>query len=140
MKGIRAFRVAASAISAVSCASCTLADDKSAKPVVRQARMSEWSPNIERAEVASDRDATWKTVAFNSPAILNRLGSINIRPCDDVNVVVMAPDCSAPCTAPAAPPSLCISCTTGTLPQILGTPSADHWSANSAMVEEGVIG
>src|SRR6202046_2156790 len=140
MNGTRACSVAASAISAVSCASCTLADDNSAKPVVRQARMSEWSPKIESADVASERDATWKTVALSSPAILNRLGSINIRPCDDVKVVVMAPDCSAPCTAPAAPPSLCISCTTGTLPQILGTPSADHWSASSAMVEEGVMG
>jgi hypothetical protein len=50
-------------------------------------------------------------------------GSISIRPCDAVNVVVSAPDCSAPCTAPAAPPSLCISCTTGTLPQMFLSPS-----------------
>ena len=68
------------------------------------------------------------------------LGSISISPCDAVKVVVSAPDCSAPCTAPAAPPSLCISCTTGTLPQMLVRPCADHSSASSAIVEDGVIG
>ena len=68
------------------------------------------------------------------------LGSISSRPCDAVKVVVSAPDCSAPCTAPAAPPSLCISCTTGTLPQMLVSPCADHSSASSAIVEDGVIG
>ena len=67
-------------------------------------------------------------------------GSISIRPCEAVNVVVSAPDCSAPCTAPAAPPSLCISCTAGMLPQMFATPSLAHWSASSAMVEDGVIG
>ena len=75
---------------------------------------SEWSPNIDRAWVASARAATWNTVAVSSPAILNMLGSIKRRPCDAVKVVVMAPDWRAPCTAPAAPPSLCICCTTGT--------------------------
>ena len=68
------------------------------------------------------------------------LGSISISPCDAVKVVVSAPDWSAPCTAPAAPPSLCISCTTGTLPQMLVSPWADHSSASSAIVELGVIG
>ena len=58
----------------------------------------------------------------------------------DAVVVVSAPDCRAPCTAPAAPPSLCISCTTGMLPQMFGRPLADHSSASSAMVEDGVIG
>src|SRR5215471_4202052 len=80
------------------------------------------------------------TAGVSSPAILNMLGSISSKPCDAVKVVVSAPDCSAPCTAPAAPPSLCISCTTGTLPQMLDTPFADHSSASSAMVDEGVIG
>src|ERR1700757_33347 len=63
-------------------------------------------------------------------------GSISRRPCDAVKVVVRAPDCSAPCTAPAAPPSLCISCTTDTLPQMFFTPSAAHWSASSAIVDD----
>ena len=107
---------------------------------MRAAITSEWSPKIDSACVASARAATWNTVAVSSPAILNMLGSISIRPCDAVKVVVSAPDCSAPCTAPAAPPSLCISCTTGTLPQMLVRPCADHSSASSAIVEDGVIG
>ena len=111
-----------------------------AKPVVRAAITSEWSPKIDSAWVASARAAMWNTVGVSSPAILNMLGSISSSPCDAVNVVVSAPDCSAPCTAPAAPPSLCISCTTGTLPQMFGSPLADHSSASSAMVEDGVIG
>ncbi len=132
--------VAAWTISAPSCASCTEADDSMANPVVRAAMTSEWSPKIDSACVASARAAMWNTVGVSSPAILNMLGSISSRPCDAVNVVVNAPDCSAPCTAPAAPPSLCICCTTGMLPQMLGMPCADHSSASSAMVEEGVIG
>ncbi len=101
---------------------------------------SEWSPKMDSAEVASEREATWNTRHVSSPAILNMFGSISIRPCEAVKVVVSAPDCSAPCTAPAAPPSLCISCTTGMLPQMFFSPSADHWSASSAMVDDGVIG
>ena len=46
--------------------------------------------------------------------------------CPTMNVVVSAPVCNAPCAAPAAPPSLCISMTSGTLPQMFLTPSADH--------------
>ena len=68
------------------------------------------------------------------------LGIISIRPCEAVKVVVMAPACSAPCSVPAAPASLCISCTTGILPQMFGMPSEAHSSASSAMVEDGVIG
>ena len=101
---------------------------------------SEWSPKIDSAWVASARAATWNTVAVSSPAILNMFGSISIRPCEAVKVVVSAPDCSAPCTAPAAPPSLCISWTTGMLPQMFVTPAAAHSSASSAIVEDGVIG
>ena len=67
-------------------------------------------------------------------------GIINSKPWEAVNVVVRAPVCSAPCTAPAAPPSLCISTTCGTVPQMLGLPSDAHWSANSPIVDEGVIG
>ena len=76
----------------------------------------------------------------NSPAILYMLGIIRSRPCDDVNVVVRAPACSAPCTDPAAPASDCISWINGTLPQTLRRPCDDHSSASSPMVDEGVIG
>ena len=39
-----------------------------------------------------------------------------------------------------APASDCISVTEGTSPQMLGWCFADHSSASSPMVEEGVIG
>jgi hypothetical protein len=67
-------------------------------------------------------------------------GIISSRPCEAVNVVASVPPCSAPCSAPAAPASLCISTTTGRLPMMLGLPWLDHSSANSAIVEDGVIG
>jgi hypothetical protein len=57
-----------------------------------------------------------------------------------VNVVASDPDCSAPWIVPAAPPSLCISTTSGMVPQRFFRVSADHWSANSPIAEEGVIG
>ena len=79
-------------------------------------------------------------MGVSSPAILNMLGIISSRPCDAVKVVVSAPVCRAPCTAPAAPPSLCISITCGTVPQMFVWPSDAHWSASSPMVDEGVIG
>ena len=82
----------------------------------------------------------WKTVEVNSPAILNMLGIISSRPCDAVKVVARDPACKAPWSAPAAPPSLCISITVGTVPQILVFCSADHWSAHSPMLEDGVMG
>jgi len=82
----------------------------------------------------------WKTVGVSSPAILNILGTLSNRPCDAVKVVVSAPVWSAPCTAPAAPPSLCISTTEGTVPQMFLTPSDAHWSHHSPMFEEGVMG
>ena len=132
--------VAACAMSAPSWASCTEPDDSSANPVVRAVITSEWSPKIDSACVASARAATWNTVGVSSPAILNMLGSINSNPCDDVKVVVKAPDCSAPCTTPAAPPSLCISCTHGTPPQMFVTPWTVHSSASSAIGDAGVIG
>ena len=49
-----------------------------------------------------------------------------MSPCDAVKVVVSDPVCNAPCAAPAAPASLCISMTMGTLPQIFLTPSEAH--------------
>ena len=111
-----------------------------AKPVCRQAITSEWSPKIERAWVATVRADTCMQNEVSSPAILNMFGIISSRPCDAVNVVVRAPACSAPWTAPAAPPSDCISVTCGTVPQMFFMPLADHSSAHSPMLEEGVMG
>ena len=57
-----------------------------------------------------------------------------------MNVVQRAPAVSAPCSAPAAPPSDCISITEGTSPQRFGRPLADHSSASSPIEELGVMG
>jgi len=80
------------------------------------------------------------TDGVNSPAILYMLGIISSSPCADVNVVASDPACKAPCSAPAAPASLCISITSGIVPQIFGLPSDDHWSDHSPIGEEGVMG
>ena len=87
-----------------------------------------------------DLAATLNTVDVNSPAILNILGSIRRSPCEDVNVVVKAPVCKAPCTAPEAPPSLCISVTMGTSFQIFFSPFTDQVSDHSPIFDDGVIG
>ena len=68
------------------------------------------------------------------------LGIISSRPCDAVNVVASEPACSAPCTAPAAPPSDCICASSGTAPQRFGTCRLDHSSQSSAIALLGVIG
>ena len=81
---------------------------------------------MDKPWVASERAATWNTAEVNSPAILYMLGIININPCDAVNVVVNAPVCNAPCAVPAAPASLCISMTRGTLPQMFLMSSDAH--------------
>ncbi len=138
--GTRVRSVAACATSARSCASCTDAAASSAKPVWRTAITSEWSPKIESPWAASDRAATCSTAGVSSPAILYMFGTINSSPCEAVKVVASAPLCSAPCNAPAAPPSLCISTTEGTLPQMFVRPWLDHSSASSAIGDEGVIG
>ena len=124
----------------MSCDSCTEADESIAQPVVRQAITSPWSPKIDKAWVATVRAVTWKTVAVNSPAILNMLGIISNRPCEAVNVVVSAPACNEPCTAPAAPASLCISTTSGTVPKMFFRPAAAQASGSSPKPDEGVIG
>jgi hypothetical protein len=138
--GIRLRSVAAWAIAAMSCASCTEPDASIAKPVPRQAITSEWSPKMDSAWVASVRAATCMQKGVSSPAILYMFGIISSRPCEAVNVVASAPACSAPCTAPAAPASDCISTTRGTSPQRFVRRSVDQWSASSPMVELGVIG
>src|SRR5208337_2297749 len=111
-----------------------------AKPVWRVAITSLWSPKMESACVARVLAETWNTVAVSSPAILYMLGIIKRRPCEAVKVVARDPPCSAPCIAPEAPPSLCISITWGMVPQRLVLLSADHWSAHSPMGDEGVMG
>ena len=138
--GTRDSSVAAWATSARSCASCTDDDASIANPVVRAAITSEWSPKIESAWVAIVRAATCITNGVSSPAILNMFGSISSRPCDAVNVVPSAPAWSAPCIAPAAPPSLCISTTCGTAPHRFWRPAADQASASSPIEDAGVIG
>ena len=95
---------------------------------------------MDRAWVATVRAATWITAGVSSPAILNMLGSISNRPCDAVNVVPSVPLVTAPCSAPAAPASDCISTTRGTTPHRFVRPDADHWSASSPIGDAGVMG
>jgi hypothetical protein len=90
--------------------------------------------------VATARAATWNTVGVSSPAILNMFGIISSRPCEAVKVVVSDPAWSEPWTAPEAPPSLCISITSGMVPQMLVWPAADQASLSSPIPELGVIG
>ena len=80
------------------------------------------------------------TLLVSSPAILNMLGIISSRPWEAVKVVAKAPACNAPCMAPAAPPSLCSSETSGTVPQMFLCPAVCHSSAHSPMLDDGVIG
>ena len=138
--GTRVRRVAAWATSEKSWASCTEPADSSAQPVVRACITSEWSPKIDRAWVAIVRAATCITQGVSSPAILNMLGIISRRPCDDVNVVASAPFWSAPCRAPAAPASDCISTTSTTEPQRLVCSAEAQSSASSPIGDAGVIG
>ena len=109
-------------------------------PVWRTAITSEWSPKMESACVATVRADTCIANEVSSPAILYMLGIISRRPCEAVKVVVSAPACSAPWTAPAAPPSDCISTTSGTMPHRFLRPCADHSSLSSPIDELGVIG
>ena len=132
--------MAAWATSARSCASCTELAASIAHPVVRACITSLWSPKIDRACVATVRAATWMTAGVSSPAILNMFGIIRSRPCDEVNVVPSAPSWRAPWSAPAAPPSDCISTTSGTTPHRFGCAAADQSSACSPIGDAGVIG
>ncbi len=111
-----------------------------AKPVLRAAMTSLWSPKIDSDWQASERAETRNTVGSISPAILCMFGSMSIRPCDAVKVVVSAPAESAPWTAPEAPPSDCISATSTRCPKMFLRSWADHSSASSPIVEDGVMG
>jgi len=90
--------------------------------------------------VASVRAVTCMQKLVSSPAILYMFGMNSNKPWLAVKLVVRAPPCRAPWTAPAAPASDCISVTCGTVPQMFRLPSADHSSDHSPMVDEGVIG
>ena len=90
--------------------------------------------------MASVLAATCITKGVSSPAILYMSGIIRRSPCDAVNVVVNAPAWSAPCTAPAAPASDCISVTETASPHMFFLPAAAHVSHSSAMGDDGVIG
>src|SRR5436190_20177448 len=80
------------------------------------------------------------TKGESSPAILYMFGIINSSPCEAVKVVESAPACSAPCTAPAAPPSDCISAISGMTPQRFVFFLLAQSSQSSAIGELGVIG
>ena len=86
------------------------------------------------------RADTWMTPQDSSPAILYMVGIISSKPCEAVNVVVSAPDWMAPWQAAAAPASLCISTTSGMVPQMLVRPADDQSSAFSPIVDDGVMG
>jgi len=90
--------------------------------------------------VATVRAETCHTVEVSSPATLNMVGIMSSKPCAAVKVVLSAPDWRAPWVEAAAPASLCISTTDGTVPQMLVRPMADHSSAHSPMFDEGVMG
>ena len=111
-----------------------------AYPVERQDITSLWSPKIDSAWVASARAETWVTPGSRLPAILYILGIISKRPWEAVNVVVSAPAVREPWTAPAAPPSDCMTETFTGWPNIFFRPSADHLSDSSAITEDGVMG
>src|SRR6185369_13974805 len=140
MNGTRERRVEDWEIRAKSITSWTLLEQRKAQPVERQVMTSEWSPKMESAWAAMARAETWKTVEVSSPAILNMLGIISKSPWLAVKVVVRAPDCRAPCTVPAAPPSDCSSATSGTVPQMFFSPAALLMSDISPITDDGVIG
>ena len=92
-----------------SMTSCTLPVEKMAKPVLRVLMTSEWSPKMDMACAPTVLAATCSTPGSLSPAMRCIRGSISIRPCEEVKLTARPPVCRAPCTAPAAPASDCIS-------------------------------
>ena len=122
-------------------ASCTEFEASSAKPVLRAAITSLWSPKIDSACVATVRAETWNTRRGQLAGDLEHVGdhqqqALRRREGGGQRAGLQARRAAAP----AAPPSLCISTTVGTVPQMFGFPFADHSSAHSPMFEEGVIG
>ncbi len=138
--GTRDASVAMCEMAARSWASCTEEEASIAQPVDRVAITSLWSPKIDSAWVATVRAATWMTAGVSSPATLNMFGIMSSRPWEAVKVVPSAPFCTAPCRAPAAPASDCISMTRGTVPHRFGRSWAAQASAHSPIGEAGVIG
>ena len=128
------------ATTAKSAASCTDAAQSIPQPALRTAITSLWSPKMDSAWYASARAATCITPGSSSPEILHISGSISSSPCDAVKVVASAPAESIPCSAPAAPPSLCISVSRIFCPNTLRLPARAHSSQFSAIGVDGVIG
>ena len=89
---------------------------------------------------ASARAETCMTMGRSSPEILYMLGIMRSRPWDAVYVVVRAPALREPCTAPAAPPSDCISVMRSFCPHMFTLPWVAHSSADSAIGDDGVMG
>ena len=87
------------------------------------------SPEDKRRGLDAGRQSASQSMAKVNAALSAKFGE-----------ATWAPAWSAPWTAPAAPPSDCISWTVGTVPQMFFRPLADHSSAHSPMLEEGVIG
>src|SRR6185503_19395345 len=95
---------------------------------------------MERAWVASVLAVTCIVKGDNSPAILYMFGIIRSSPWEAVKVVACEPAWTAPCKAPAAPPSDCISAISGATPQRFVFPRLAHSSHSSAIGELGVMG
>ena len=120
--------------------SCTDALPSMATPVARVAMRSWWSPKMDRAWVASERQVTWNTAGSSSPATLYILGIMSMRPWLAVMVVASAPPAKQPCSAPATPFSDCISFTTTGCPKKFSRPATAQDSTVSAMCDAGVMG
>ena len=119
----------------MSMASCTDPDASMAKPVARVAMTSEWSPKMDSAWAARERAATWMATGD-----LVHIGDHQQQSLGGGESGGQCPACTAPCTAPDAPPSLCISMISGIPPQMFFFPCADHSSENSPMGDAGVMG
>ena len=93
--GTRARSVAACATSAKSCASCTDDAHSIAKPVVRAAITSLWSPKIESACVATVRAATCSTQRRELARDLEQVRAASAAgPATTVKLVASAPRCT----------------------------------------------
>ena len=72
--------------------------------------------------------------------MMYRFGIISSKPWEEVKVVAMAPASAAPCRAPEAPPSDCISTKVTGWPNMFLRPAAAHSSTLSLIGEDGVMG
>ena len=116
--GTRPARVAAWEMQAKSWASWTELEASRANPGLAAGHhVGMIAEDRERHGSPAVRAATCIAKQVSSPAILYMVGIISRRPCDAVKVVARLPACNAPWTAPIAPPSDCISVTSGIVSQ-----------------------